>query len=252
MLDLETTGTWIEKDKIIEIGMIKCLPDGSRENYVKRVNPGMRIPSSVSKVTGITNEDVKDAPLFKDIAREVLSFMGNSDLAGFNVERFDMPILDREVVEAGLRFERGDRIIYDALKIYHMHEKRTLTAAYRFFCKKDLINAHSALGDVEATLEILEAQVKKYGQEIEGIESLKGIDYVRSVDYFDKERKFRWWNGELYPVFGKFGRKKNLKEIAEKEPSYLEWILAQDFSEEVKTMVKGALGGKFPETPKEC
>ena len=138
-------------------------------------------------------------------------------------------------------------MIYDAQKIYHIHEKRTLVAAYQFYCNKDLVNAHSAMGDVEATIEILDDQVRKYGKEKEGIESLKEIDYARSTEYFDKERKFRWWNGELYPVFGKFARRHSIKEIAQKEPSYLEWILNQDFTEDVKLMVKGALEGKFPE-----
>lgn len=247
VFDLETTGTWIEKDKIVEIGMIKCLPDGSKKDYVKRVNPGMPIPLSVSKITGITSEDVKDAPPFKTIAAEVLSFIDKYDLAGFAIERFDLPILEREMVEAGLKFERGDRVIYDAQKIYHIHEKRTLVAAYQFYCNKDLVKAHSAMGDAEATIEILDDQVRRYGTEKEGIESLKELDYARSMEYFDKERKFRWWNGELYPVFGKFARRHSIKEIAQKEPSYLEWILNQDFTEDVKLMVKGALEGKFPE-----
>ena len=103
-LDLETTGTWIEKDKIVEIGMIKLMPDGKKEIYVKRVNPGIDIPKSVVEIIGITNEDVKDAPEFKDIAEEILSFVGESDLAGFNIERFDIPLLERELIDAGFKF----------------------------------------------------------------------------------------------------------------------------------------------------
>ena len=249
-LDLETTGTWIEKDRIVEIGMIKLLPDGKKEIYVKRVNPGIDIPKSVIDIIGITNEDVKDAPSFKDIAEEVLSFIGEADLAGFNIERFDIPLLEREFIDAGLKFERGNRTIYDAQKIYHVHEKRTLTAAYKFYCNADLENAHSALDDAEATFDILKAQIKKYGDESEGVESLREIDYERSLEYFDKERKFRWWNGELYPMFGKFARKRSIKEIQKRESSYFDWILSKDFSEEVKTMARDALKGKFPEPPK--
>ncbi|MFH1594576.1 MAG: exonuclease domain-containing protein [Candidatus Omnitrophota bacterium] len=246
ILDLETTGTWIERDRIVEIGMIKCLTDGSKIEFVKRTNPGMPMPSAVTKITGINDKDLEGAPPFKAIAKEVLSFIGDSDLAGFGIERFDLPILERELVEAGLRFERRDRIVYDAQKIYHIHEKRTLTAAYQFYCQKELVNAHSALGDVEATLEILGAQVKKYGAIDTGVESLREIDYERSTQYFDKERKFRWWNGELYPVFGKFARKQSIRKIAQKEPSYLQWILSQDFSKTVKDMIRDALGGKYP------
>lgn len=246
-LDIETTGTWIEKDKIIEIGMIKHRPDAPAESYVKRINPGIPISPAITELTGIAQKDIKSAPRFNDIAEEVLGFIGNHDIAGFNVERFDLPILEREIIEAGFKFERGKRVVYDAQKIYHMHEKRTLAAAYRFYCGKGLDNAHSAMDDAQATFEILNAQVQKYGSNDEGIESLKKFEYDRSVPYFDRERKFRWWNGSLYPVFGKFARKKSIKEIAEKEPSYLKWILEQDFTDDVKKMIKEALDGRFPE-----
>jgi len=249
VFDLETTGTWVEKDKIIEIGMIKHLPDGSKESYVKRVNPGMHIPEAVSKITGMRDEDVKDAPFFREIAPEVIAFLGDCDIGGFNIERFDIPLLEREMIEAGLKFERGNRVIYDAQKIYNIHEKRNLTAAYKFYCDKALNNAHSAFNDAEATLKILTEQVNKYGTPEEGIESLRGIDYERSLDYFDKERRFRWWNGQLYPMFGKHARRHNIKELAEKDREYLEWILSKDFSEEVKTMIKKVLTGTFPESP---
>jgi len=246
IFDLETTGTWVSKDRIVEIGMIKAMPDGSKEDYVKRVNPGISIPASVSRIINITDEDVKDAPPFKDIGKEVLDFIGDSDLAGFNIQRFDIPILERELIEAGFSFHWKDRDIYDAQKIYHLHEKRDLTAAYQMYCNKKLHNAHSALGDAEATMEILDAQIRKYGAEGRGIESLKDFDYERSSNYFDKERKFCWWNGELYPTFGKYGRKKHIKDIVTEDPKYLEWILYKDFSSEVKTMIGKVLMGEFP------
>lgn len=249
VLDLETTGIWVEKDKIVEIGMVKCLPGGSVEKYVKRINPGIPIPPKVSQLIGITDMDVKDVPPFKAIAKEVLSFIGDADLGGFHIERFDLPVLEREIIEAGLSFERGDRVIYDAQKIYHIHEQRDLLAAYQFYCNKTLTNAHSALGDAEATVEILSAQVKKYGAGDGGIEDLKEFDYERHTEYFDKDRKFRWWNGELYPMFGKYARKRSLKEIANKDREYLLWILTRDFSEEVKVMIEGVLDGEFPEFP---
>ena len=123
VLDLETTGTWIEKDKIIEIGMIKCSPDGNQETYEKKVNPGIPIPKNVSEITGINNEDVKDAPFFKDIFREVYEFIDDYDLAGFNIERFDLPLLARELNEMGIDFEWEKRTVYDAQKIYPKHVK---------------------------------------------------------------------------------------------------------------------------------
>ena len=247
IFDLETTGTWVNKDKIVEIGMVKVMPDGKSENYLKRVNPGMPIPPNVSRIINIVDEDVKDAPFFKDIAKDVLSFIGDSDLAGFNIQRFDIPILEREIIDAGFNFHWKDRDIYDAQKVYHIHEKRDLMAAYQFYCNKELKSAHSALGDATATVEILDAQIKKYGAQEKGIESLKDFEYERSSDYFDKERKFCWWNGELYPTFGKYARKKHIKGIAKEDSRYLEWILTKDFSDEVKTMIGKALEGEFPE-----
>ncbi|HTL71006.1 MAG TPA: 3'-5' exonuclease [Candidatus Eisenbacteria bacterium] len=247
ILDLETTGTWIEKDRIIEIGMIKCRGGGEvRETYVRRVNPGIPIPAVVTSITGIRDADVRNEPSFADLAREVLAFIGDSDFAGFNVERFDLPLLEREVFDAGLRLEWRHRTVYDCQKIYHIHEKRDLKAAYKFYCQKELQNAHSALGDTEAALEILSAQIAKYGGGNEYVESLIDFDYEPSTDFYDGDRKFRWWNGELYPVFGKYGRKHCVRELVEKDRAYLEWLITTDFDESVKTMLREALCGKFP------
>lgn len=249
IIDLETTGTWIEKDKIVEIGMIKCMPDGIRQTYVKRVNPGIPIPPTVSDLIGITNEDVKNAPRISDIAKEVLAFIGDSELGGFNIERFDLPVLERELATGGVSFEWRDRVIYDAQKIYHVNEKRDLTAAYQFYCKKKLLNAHSALGDAEATLEILDAQVKQYGKEDEKIEALQDFNYEPLAEYFDEHKKFRWWNKELYPMFGKYAKKCSIAKISKIDSEYLEWMLTRDFSDEVKMMIEGALRGQAPKYP---
>jgi len=250
VLDLETTGTWVEKDKVVEIGLIKLMPDGTRQDYIKRVNPGMPIPPNVTRIINITDADVKDKSHFKEIAKEALAFLGDSDLAGFNILRFDLPLLEREFYEAKLNFHWRDRDIYDAQKIYHIHEKRDLMAAYLLYCGKKLDNAHSALSDAEATMDILDAQVGKYGATEVGIESLKDIDYERSSDYFDKERKFCWWNGQLYPTFGKHGKKKHIKDIAKEDREYLEWILTKDFDDEIKAMIQKVLDGQFPKPPR--
>lgn len=252
VLDLETTGTWIEKDRIIEIAMIKCLREGASEAYVRRVNPGIPIPPVVTRITGIADADVTAAPAFREIAAEVVAFAGDADFAGFNVERFDLPLLEREVFEAGLRLEWRHRTVYDCQKIYHIHEKRDLKAAYKFYCQKELRNAHSALGDTEAALEILRAQISKYGGGNEYVESLIDFDYEPSTDFYDGERKFRWWNGELYPVFGKYGRKHCLREIAGRDRAYLEWLATTDFDDRVKKMLADALAGKFPRQGEEA
>ncbi|MFH1868287.1 MAG: 3'-5' exonuclease [Candidatus Omnitrophota bacterium] len=246
VFDLETTGTWVGKDKIVEIGMIKLMPDGTKQEYLKRLNPGIKIPPSVIRIINITDDDVKNEPPFKDIAKEVLEFIGDCDLGGFNIQRFDIPILEREFVEAGYSFHWQNRDIYDAQKIYHLHEKRDLTAAYQFYCKKELYGAHSALADAAATIDILDAQIDKYGSQEQGMESLKDFEYELSSNYFDKERKFCWWNGELYPTFGKYGRKKHIKDIVKNDREYLVWILSKDFSDDIKVLIEKALSGEFP------
>ena len=246
ILDLETTGIWIEKDRIIEIAMIRCIPDGEQAVYEKKVNPGMPIPPGATEVTGITDTDVKNAPHFKEIAKEVAAFLENADLGGFNLERFDLPLLAREFSESGIAFNWNNRAIYDAQKIYHLNEKRDLSAAYFFYCNKELINAHSALADTQATLEVLRSQIEKYGQGDRCIEVLRSFDYRKKTEFLDGDKRFRWWNGELYMMFGKYARRKTLREVAQTDRPYLEWILAQDFSDEVKGIVANALKGNFP------
>lgn len=246
VMDLETTGIWIDKDRIIEIALVKISPEGKSEIFHTKVNPAMPIPARVTELTGITNTDVKDAPAFGNIAGKVLQFMADCDLGGFCIERFDLPLLARECSDAGLKFDYSQRTIYDAQKIYHLHEKRDLCAAFAFYCHQELIGAHSALADAQATLGILEEQVKRYGHGDDGVEALKAFDYEPSNDFFDADRKFRWWNGDLYMTFGKYARKEPLKVIAKKDPQYLQWILEKDFSDDVKAMIQGVLNNQHP------
>ena len=249
VLDLETTGIWIDKDRIIEIALIRLTPDGQQETYTTRVNPCMPIPPVVSQLTHISDADVKDAPAFGTIAAKVAAFIGDADLGGFNIERFDLPLLIREMAEAGVKFSCEGRTIYDAQKVYHLHERRDLFAAYAFYCGGEHTDAHSALADTQVTLAILEAQIKRYGEGREDIEALKEFNYKPNSDFFDGDRKFRWWNGELYMMFGKYAKKESLKAIMQKDPQYLQWILEKDFSDEVKTMVQEALNGRHPQPP---
>ena len=243
VLDLETTGTWIEKDKIIEIGMVKCDPNGAQETFVQRVNPGISIPKEVTEVTRISNEDVKNAPFFKEIAGQVLKFIGDADLAGFNIIKFDIPILKREIHDIGLELKLSGRNIFDSKVIYHVNEKRDLTAAYKFYCKKELKDAHSALADASATLEVLQGQIKMYGNDTGELESLSKFSYVPKIDFVDEERKLRFWNGDYYLTFGKY-RNRGLKEILEIEGSYLSWLASTDLNEKAKTVIIQALNSQ--------
>ena len=246
VLDLETTGVWIEKDRIIEIGMVKLNPDGKQEIYESKVNPCMPIPAVVTELTGISDADVKSAPAFGSIAGKVLTFLEGADIGGFNVERFDLPLLAREFADAGIKFEFSSRTVYDAQKIYHLHERRDLSAAFALYCHQELKDAHSATADAQATLSILQEQLKRYAPEHQDIEGLKEFEYKQSSEYFDNERKFRWWNGDLYMTFGKYAKKEPLKAIAKKDPQYLEWVLDKDFSDDVKNMIQDVLNGKYP------
>lgn len=247
VLDLESTGVWVEKDKIIEIALLKYLPDGSKETFHTRLNPGIAIPTLVTELTGIADKDVQDAPYFKQIARQVSEFIGNADLGGFNIERFDLPLLQRELMEAGIAFEWEERKIYDAQKVYHLNEKRDLSAALQFYCGKELVGAHSALADSEAVYDILVSQVKKYGDGTEELTVLEKFEYTSLIEFYDSDRKFCWWNGKLYPAFGKYRRKLSLDEIARKEPGYLSWLLRlDDLKEDARLLIQGAMRGEFP------
>ncbi len=244
-LDVESTGVWVEKDKIIELAFVKY--DGRNKSvFYKRVHPGIKIPAVVTNLTGITNEDIQGAPPFKQIAQEAFDFIGNADLGGFNIERFDLPLLEREFADAGLKFEWKCRKIYDAQKVFHLNEKRDLSAAYKFYCDKDLIGAHSALADSEAVLEILEQQVKKYGEGKDDLASLDKFEYTSLSDYYDSERKFCWWHGKLYLMFGKYARKTPLEDLVTHDRGYLQWVLNADFSDGIKETIRKALNGEIP------
>jgi DNA polymerase III subunit epsilon len=251
VLDVESTGVWVEKDKIIEIALIKYRPDQTREVLEAKINPGIKIPAVASELTGITDEDVKDAPSFKEVAPRILEFLRDADLGGFNVERFDLVLLKREFSDAGFDYDWTKSVIYDAQTVYHVNEKRNLAAAYEFYCAKELVGAHSALVDTEATLEIIEKQVEKYGDGADDIEVLQQFKYKPLFDFYDAERKFCWWNGKLYPMFGKYARQTPLEEITRSDPGYLKWILKANFSESVKNVVQAVLNGQKIEKAKQ-
>ncbi len=250
-LDVETTGVWIEKDKIIEIALVKYFPDEKKETYERKINPGIPIPKNVTQLTGISDEDVKDAPSFEKAAPEILAFIGDADFAGFNIKRFDLPLLAREFADIGIKFDWESRRTYDAQMIFHLNEKRDLSAAYQFYCGKELVGAHSALADSEAIYEILEKQVEKYGEGQDELAVLGKFEYDPIVKFFDADKKFCWWHGKLYPSFGKYRRKTSVEEIAKTDAPYLHWLLKSDFKDDVKAMLKAALKGQFPVFPKK-
>ena len=177
-LDLETTGINVSLDKIVEIAIIKIMPDGTKQIKRKLVNPEMPIPAAASEVHGISDEMVKDAPTFKQIANEIKQFIEGADLAGYNSNRFDIPMLNEEFLRAGIQIDMLSRKLLDVQKVFHMMEQRTLSAAYKFYCDKNLEDAHTAEADAMATFEVLEAQVVKYpqiGNTVESIVKFTGL-----------------------------------------------------------------------------
>jgi DNA polymerase-3 subunit epsilon len=225
--DLETTGTDISKDRIVEIAIVKRLPDHSQENKVWRIHPEQPIPAEASAVHGITDAMVANAPTFKEKALEIYTFIKGCDLAGFNSDRFDLPLLVEELLRAEISFDFKKIKTVDVQTIFHKMEERTLSAAYRFYCQKELKDAHSALADTEATHQVLLAQLERY-------DSLEAtVDYLNAFSTRRKTADFAGFivydkNDDMCFGFGKHkGRK--VTEVLAKEPGYFGWVLNADF-----------------------
>ena len=230
-IDLETTGINIGTDRIIEIAIVKLLPDGSRQIKRKLINPLMPIPPAATEIHGITDEMLRDAPPFKQVANEIKQFLENCDLGGYNSNRFDIPILFEEFLRAGLNFSVEGRRMVDVQKIFHLMEQRTLSAAYKFYCQKNLEGAHSAEIDAIATSEILEAQLERYpaiGNTLESIVRFTGED-----DMVDFARRFIKVNGVEIFNFGKH-KGKTVAEVLKAEPQYYDWMMKGDFAMHTK------------------
>lgn len=228
IIDLETTGVNVGTDKIIEIAIVKFLP-GSNQPLKKRklINPGRPIPEAASAVHGITDDMVKDAPTFDKVADELRQFLDNCDLAGYNSNRFDIPMLMEEFMRIRLDFFKTDgRKLLDVQKIFHMMEQRTLSAAYKFYCDKNLDNAHSAEADVNATWEVLLAQIERYPQMGDTVDSI--LKFIGDEEIVDFARRFVIENGVEVFNFGKH-KGKPVADILRDEPSYYDWMMKGDF-----------------------
>ncbi len=242
--DLETTGTNISQDRIIEIAVIKLLPSGESMEKHTRINPTIPIPPDTSAIHGIRDEDVRDKPTFREVARDYARFMEGADLAGFNILKFDVPMLVEEFLRADVEFDYSRKRIIDSQRIYHLMEKRNLSAAYRFYCQKELTNSHSALADTRASLEVLLAQVSRYenqtvtdgrGAEIGTMRNdMDALNELAASDLVDLAgRMVRAHSGEIIFNFGKHKGKKVLA-VLKDEPSYYDWMMNGDFPLDTK------------------
>ena len=247
-IDLETTGIKVATDRIVEICILRANIDGSTKIKTQRINPEMDIPPVVIAIHGITNEDVKDCPTFRDVAHELVQFLNGCDLAGYNSNHFDIPMLAEECLRAEIDFEISGRKLIDIQTIFHRMEPRNLFAAYRFYCDKELLNAHSAEADTIATYEILKAQLDKYKDK--EIKDRKGalftpiVNDMKALSDFSSQTRNAdlvghiVFNAKKIEVFN-FGKHKGkpVAEVFQTEPSYYHWIMKSEFPMSTKKVI---------------
>ena len=234
--DLETTGVNVSKDRIVEISILKVFPNGNKESFTWRVNPEMKIPAVTTAIHGISDEMVLNEPTFKELAPKVFELIKNSDLGGFNSNRFDIPLLAEELLRAEIDFDLKINKAVDVQTIFHKMEKRTLEAAYKFYCNKDLTNAHSAEADTMATYEVLKAQLDKY----DGLEN--DMDYLSKFSSHQNFADFAGFigynkEGQEIITFGKH-KGKVIEDLFKTEPGYFSWIQNADFPNYTKKVLR--------------
>lgn len=233
--DLETTGTNVIHDRIVELSYIKIYPDGREEKKSRRINPGIPIPAASTAVHHISDEDVKDEPTFRQIAKSLHAIFDGCDIAGFNSNKFDVPLLMEEFGRCGINFDVAGRHFIDVQNIFHKMEQRTLVAAYRFYCGKELEGAHSALADTQATYEVLKEQLERYDELENDVASLakfstvgRNLDLAARIILDDQDR----------PIFN-FGKHKGktVMEVFKKDPSFFDWVMQGEFAKNTKDVL---------------
>lgn len=234
--DLETTGLDIAKDRIVELCYIRVEPNGNEEARSMRINPEMHIPEVTSSVHGITDDDVKDCPTFADVAPQLAATFEGCDLAGFNSNRFDLPLLAEEFMKAGVNIDLSHVQAIDVQNIYHKLEKRTLAAAYKFYCGHDLENTHSALADTQATYEVLQAQLDHYPNDLQN-----DVDFLAEFSRMNRNIDFAGRfvydeSGKELINFGKY-KGKAIKDVLSRDPGYYSWIMQGDFTLNTKQVL---------------
>jgi len=241
VFDIESTGLDVSLDRIVEISILKIDPKGKETHLTMRINPEMEISEESSEIHGITQEDIKDEPTFKEVADQIATFIGNADLAGFNSNNFDIPMLAEEFLRVDYDFDMRARKFIDVQNIFHKMEQRTLVAAYKFYCEKDLVNAHSAEADVIATYEVLKAQVERYEElenDIEFLAEFSTHNKFKIIDFAGRLAE----NEAGKPVYN-FGKHKGktIEEVDKNEPGYYGWMMNSNFPRYTKAVLKKEL-----------
>ncbi len=244
--DLETTGVDVKKDRIVELSVIKVMPDGTKETKTKIINPGIPIPKESSDIHGITDDKVKDEPTFEKYAKSLNQFLEGCDLGGYNIVQFDVPLLKNEFARVGINFSLENRRFIDSFKIFCEKFPRTLTGAYRYYCEKELgEDAHGAEADTLASLEVFEKQMEQY-EELNDFDEIHKLSTKRNEKWIDETGKFHWSGNTAIMGFGKH-RGKELKVIAMQEPGFLKWVMKNDFPDDAKQIASDALQGVIPQ-----
>jgi DNA polymerase-3 subunit epsilon len=233
-IDLETTGINLANDRIVEIAIVKVSVNGETKKMRKFINPQIPIPPTATAIHGITDEMVKDQPFFKDVANEIKQFLLGCDLGGYNSNRFDIPLLVEEFLRSGTDFDVNEVELVDVQRIFHLLEPRNLSAAYKFYCSKDLTDAHSAEADVNATWEILQAQILKYPQLGNSIPEIQKV--IGKEEIVDFARRFVVDNGTIVFNFGKH-KGKPVTKVLKEEPQYYDWMMKSDFELHTKKKI---------------
>lgn len=248
VFDIEATGLDRGNDRIVELSIVRLHPDGSRDEKSWRVNPGKPIPEEASAIHGIRDADVVNQPFLKQVAPQIVAFMDGCDLGGFNLIHFDVPMLTNELKRVGCPLPMEGRRILDAQKIYHQKEPRTLSAALQFYCGKEHTNAHGALADVEATIDVLEGQLERYEDLPSDLDGLHDFCNRKDPSWADGTGKLRWLGGELVINFGRNqGRK--VRDLVQLDPGFINWIIKMDFPEDTKQILRNAKDGLYPDPP---
>lgn len=244
-IDSECTGLNPYSDRIVELTLLKVLPGGAQDLRTRRINPEMPIPAAASAIHHIHDEDVKDEPTFKQYAKNLLEYLEDCDLAGFGINRFDLPILEAEFRRCGMVFSRQGRYVIDVMTIFHRLEPRDLAAAYRRYCGKELESAHKSEADVLAAFQVLQGQLSRHPELPKDIARLHSFCHPGESEWVDSGGKFVWCDGEAVLSFGRY-QGRPLKEIAVVDPSYLRWVASSDFPEDTRTIARDAAEGRLP------
>ncbi len=248
IFDIEATGISTRGDRIVELFIARLAPDGPRRDFAYRINPQMPIPPEVTAIHGISDADVANCPTFAELADDIAAAFQDCDLGGYNLLRFDIPMLEEEFRRAGRTFAVEDRRIIDAQRIFHAREPRDLTAALAFYCGELHLDAHGAAADVEATIRVFQGELHRYRDLPRDIAGLDAVCNPRDKTWVDRTGKLKWQDREVVVNFGR-NAGRLLRELVAQEPRFIEWLLRNDFPADTREIVQNAMQDKWPAPP---